>query len=254
MEYVKATKHEPRHLLVSAHSPDHKDKMVFKTLEVLSNIGTEAIRGRGTRVWRVESVIKNGKPVNNPQSFVLKDSWIDSDRERGGAIISMVRKDATKLPEGGRKALLNALLTVKMYGDVWIDEDDASGIEKGFYDSTFTKEQREKIFPTGSSFIRLQRPAIDDATKEQITDIQGQAKGNPHSAFQNYDHTAKPVAYDPKTHSRIVFYEVCTPIHDERSLPKVCSALAAATTGEYGLSRLNFSLLTSLRQRCKDYI
>lgn len=233
MEYVKATKHEPRHLLISVHSTTRKEKMVFKTLEVLSNVGTEAIRGRGTRVWRVEGVVRNGKPVNVSQSFVLKDSWIDSDREREGAIIDSVRDSAEKIPEDGKKAILKALLTVKMYGDVWIDQVDASCIEKGFYDRTFTAEQRNKIFPKGSSCIRLQRPAIDDATEEQITTTQDQAKGNPHSAFQNYDHTTKPVAHDPKTHSRIVFYEVCTPIHDERSLPRVCSALAAATTGEY---------------------
>lgn len=206
--------------------------MLFKTLELLSNIGTEAIRGRGTRVWRVEGLSQNGKPLNPRQAFVLKDNWIDSDRAREGAINQAIRKSAELIPENGKKVLLNALLTVKIYGDVWIDQEYGAGVEQGFYDSTFTDEQREKIWPAGSPCIRLQRPAIDDATEEQITTVQSQARGNPHSAFEKQLHK-NLVQYDAKTHSRIVFYETCKPIHDEPSLQKVCTTLAAATTGTY---------------------
>lgn len=230
MKYVAATGNMPRHLLISARSPDGSSTMLFKTLEMLSNIGTEAIRGRGTRVWRVESLLQDGKPPKEPQTFVLKDNWIDSDRAREGAIIDEVRADAGKLPENGKKVLLNALLTVKIYGDVWIDPESGAGVEKGFYDCTFTEKQRKQIWPSDSPWIRLQRPAIDDATEEQITTIQSQTRGNTHSAFEN-SMPKSPIQYDPKTHSRIVFLEACKPIHDERSLRKVCMALAQASMG-----------------------
>lgn len=228
MKYVAATETHGRHLLITGRSADAPHStMLFKTVNLLSDVGTEAIRGRGTRVWTAEAVSKDGQPYAFPPTYVLKDCWIDSDREREGAILQQVRKSAESLKENGRNILLDALLTVVTYGDVWIDTQGAPDVEEGFYDSTLTTEQRALIHPSGT-FVRLQRPAIDDATEAQITAIQSQARGNTHSVYEQAVEVAKfeLKVHDPRTHARIAFVEICKPIQAEQQLPRVYRALS----------------------------
>ena len=98
MKYVAATETEGRHLLITGRSADAPHStMMFKTLDVLSNVATEATRGPATRVWMVEAVSKDGKRLKPPQTYVLKDNWIDSDMEREGAILQKVRQSAALL-------------------------------------------------------------------------------------------------------------------------------------------------------------
>lgn len=233
MEYVAATETEARHLLITGRSTDAPHStMLFKTLDVLSNVGADAARGRATRVWMVEAVSRDGRRLQPPQTFVLKDNWVDSDREREGAILKEVRKSAGLLTnEQGKKLLLNALLTVVTYGDVWIDHQDAPDAEDGFYDSTFTTEQRALIHPPGSTYVRLQTPAIRDATEKQILTVQSQARGNPYSVFDQALGNDEQVLHDPKTHSRIIFAEVCTPIHEEQQLHRMYTTLSKTCSG-----------------------
>lgn len=239
MKYVAATDTEGRHLLITGRSADvPHSTMMFKTVDVLSNVATEATRGPVTRAWMVEAVSKDGERLKPPQTYVLKDSWIDSDGEREGAILQKVRQSAEFLAnERGRKLLLNALLTVVTYGDVWIDPQDAPDAEEGFYDSTFTTEQRALIHPPGSPYVRLQTPATHDATGKQILTVQNQARGNQCSLFDEALRNYEQVMHGPKTHSRIVFAEVCKPIHDEQQLHKVYIALSQTCSGASSFAR-----------------
>ena len=51
----------------------------FRTRRLISSIGADALRGRGTRVWEVVE-LKNGK--EGTSKHVLKDAWVDVERER----------------------------------------------------------------------------------------------------------------------------------------------------------------------------
>lgn len=239
MKYVATTDIEGRHLLITGRSADAPHStMMFKTVDVLSNVSTEATRGPATRAWMVEAVSKDGERLKPPQTYVLKDSWIDSDGEREGAILQKVRQSAEFLVnERGKKLLLNALLTVATYGDVWIDPQDAPDNEEGFYDSTFTTEQRALIHPPGSPYVRLHTPAINNATDKQILTVESQAGGNPYSIFEQALRDDEQVVHGPKTHSRIAFAEICTPIHDERRLHKTYTALSQTCSGAFSLER-----------------
>ena len=50
----------------------------YRTVRLISDIGAEAIRGRGTRVWEVRQLNKNDE--EDPTPLVLKDSWADAQK------------------------------------------------------------------------------------------------------------------------------------------------------------------------------
>lgn len=233
MEYVRATDSEDgqRHLLITVKSHDSQSTVVYKTLEILSNVGTEAIRGRGTRVWRVEGMKKDGQPFSPRQTFILKDSWMDADREREGAIIAKIRLSAGNLDPELKEILESALLTVAIYGDVFIDPDDS---DSGPYlDQTLPQDVRNLVCPENSKRFEIQKPAIIEKTEERLSHLQSQAAGNANSIHQHSDPVQRLVIFSPKKHTRIVFLEDCIPIHEERSLGKALTIVSKTCDGEY---------------------
>lgn len=190
MEYVRATDSEDgqRHLLITVKSHDSQSTVVYKTLEILSNVGTEAIRGRGTRVWRVEGMKKDGQPFSPRQTFILKDSWMDADREREGAILAKIRQSATKLSSTRKEILESALLTVEIYGDVWINPDDSDADASGPYlDQTLPQDIRNLVCPENGRRFVIQKAAIVEKAESHLSQLQSQAAGNPNSVHQHSD-------------------------------------------------------------------
>ena len=115
---------------VRHEDPDHKGQFTtstYRTRRLLSNIGAQAIRGRGTRVWEVAKMVEvvnaDGTPagrVPEDETAVLKDSWIDDSREREAVIMKNLIDSA---PAKQREILIRHLLTVVCYGDVLIDNE-----------------------------------------------------------------------------------------------------------------------------------
>ena len=60
----------------------------YKTLEVLADYGADTLTGRGTRVYKVER--QSDKNV-----CVLKDVWVDEDRDPEDVIYENILKSAT---------------------------------------------------------------------------------------------------------------------------------------------------------------
>ena len=87
---------------------------IFRTVELLSSVGAEHLRGRGTRVWKVHEVV--GERLSE-ETYVLKDTWIDSDRMREGHIMAEIRNSATKKE---KELIEDALLTMEVHGDVYV--------------------------------------------------------------------------------------------------------------------------------------
>ena len=87
---------------------------LFETENLLFDAGAEAVRGRGTRVWKVREVV-GGKPTG--PLMVLKDSFVNEDRPREG---KTTKKIVESLPEGDKRRL--NFLTVVVHGDVVIND------------------------------------------------------------------------------------------------------------------------------------
>ncbi|KIP02969.1 hypothetical protein PHLGIDRAFT_122006 [Phlebiopsis gigantea 11061_1 CR5-6] len=108
---------------------------VFRTKRMISDIGADTLQGRGTRVWEVVELDASGNE-NGGEICVLKDSWVDDDRDREGKIMAKMRANAKaaparaddeygRTPEGKKPkkcrvydTINESLLTVITYGDV----------------------------------------------------------------------------------------------------------------------------------------
>ena len=67
-------------LVHDAKSPN-SEPLVFRTDGLINDDGAKSPLGRGTRVWRVKRLV-DGEPDDSAPGRVLKDSWVDEDRDR----------------------------------------------------------------------------------------------------------------------------------------------------------------------------
>lgn len=199
----------------------------YRTVKLLSSIGAEGLRGRGTRVWKVRCW-KNGKTVGTP--VVLKDCWIDSDRMREGDIMTQILLDARKakdvtLDEDGTtpaQVLEQALLRTVIHGDVTVN---------GNVDRTMSEEDRLSILNPNQWFVfhRTQEKLEKFEKLCAKIKLQSGPRGTHRTMYdrfrsKNYT-TLRPITYHPKTHYRIISSEVCTVLHKIASLPMILSVL-----------------------------
>ena len=94
----------------------------FVTRRLLADFGTDMLCGRGTRVWVVvDKDASKGKDASKDKEYVLKDCWIDSDRQREGAVLELIHNfkhnptgsDYARLQQGRKH-----FLTVCVHADV----------------------------------------------------------------------------------------------------------------------------------------
>ncbi|KAF9811597.1 hypothetical protein IEO21_06522 [Rhodonia placenta] len=88
----------------------------YRTIRLLSDTGSEYLRGKGTRVWlvrKMEDGVECGEPL------VLKDSWVDSNLQTEGDNLHTIRNCETDPPTGD--LLDKYLLTVSCHGKVYVD-------------------------------------------------------------------------------------------------------------------------------------
>lgn len=187
-----------RYDIVVRHQDDDGSILAttFRTEKLISNVGAQAIRGRGTRVWRVRKLL-NGKVSG--KTMVLKDCWIYSDQKREADVLEEIKASARD--DDDRRVFNRHLLTVVCHGDVYIDEETDSTsrgakipVEHGWYDLGHVRSQPGQAtnppVPIGSTMATIS------------TDLSA-----PRTAAQ----------YENKIHYRIVFTEVAEPIDSIRS-------------------------------------
>ncbi len=174
------------------------EKTVYRTLNLLSYLGSEKVCDGGTRVWKVVR-LKHGEMAGDP--VILKDCWVDGDAPREGCIFHEIR--GMDLPEQIQNPLVDALLTVECYGDVVIGGDDSDAP----LDHTIRLRTRSA----------QENPPGCDLTAVQILS---------HCRF--------------KVHHRIVFKEVCQPIHNLTSFQDRFKVLGEACIGEKSTILLRF--------------
>lgn len=185
----------------------------YRTTRLLSSIGADSLRGRGTRVWEVKEIDKNDKCIGEP--LVLKDSWVDSDRDREWQVLEKIRKSA--IDGFHHYSFKNHLPHVREHGDVLVN---------GKPDDTHKTMRREvdDAIKSGESSL----PVLMNPTVRQTVMSKHPAAG----ALHMPDATKRPLTFGAKTHHRVVFEGVGRTIVEVESLAKAFRYLQDAVYGE----------------------
>ena len=191
------------------------DGVTYRTVRLISDVGAEAIRGRGTRVWEVREVKKNGK--EDPTPRVLKDSWVDADREREGKILESIREEAQGLP--GDFNFDKYFMRAKAHSDVYID---------GVQDNTHLLIRRR-----GSLDGMLNEPPLLIKSGPPKNSKLPSNAGTKGATQVPEDDAPDLVEYSAKIHYRIVFTEVGTTIAEVDSLAAAMLAMTGVVKGEH---------------------
>jgi Fungal protein kinase len=153
---MQRTSEDPTQFIITVHPHDNSKPRRFRTQKMISSIGAERLRGRGTRVFEAIEIDENG--AEKGPVVVLKDTWIDHDRPREGDILAQLHDEAN--PED-KKLVEKHFLTTVCHGDVWtksgVLDDTQRGLLHGFEPtpgSVFTLQQQYLLasnaqFPCG---------------------------------------------------------------------------------------------------------
>ena len=192
---------------ITLHAEDGKNR-VYRTQEVLSE--PTSARGKGTWVWKAVSLeegVELGEPV------VLKDCWMERGRPSEGDI--MERICATLRPPLGHDQPSLSLLTIECHGDVFLDDSrDVLDCTRSLGDMAFAPYLLLPV--SGRSHSADGSTTTTESTTTDEDDV-------------SHRHWKTPI---PRSHYRIVFKELCTPLSDETSPVTIFSALANATDSE----------------------
>ena len=193
--------------------------VTFCTTELISSIGAEGVRSRGTRVWQAQQ-LDAGKM--QPVEVVMKDYWVDSNRIREADIRLEILKDAHT--EEDRKLLRRHLLTPLYSGDVVIEEDVDSTCALRRSASLSACEGMKMV-----SLVRSSPTTIDhNAVMEDIPHAPWGSGAIPQGPISQ----ARIVLIDDKSHHRIVFKEKGVTIEHLTRVSKVILAGMQALNGE----------------------
>ncbi|KAI0691277.1 hypothetical protein BC835DRAFT_1547500 [Cytidiella melzeri] len=194
------------------------ENQTYRTQKLINDDGAKALRGRGTRVWKVHRVVRNVVDFRKPG--VLKDAWVDEDREREGDILEAIR-DQKGLTEVAGNILKALFLTPIARGDVFIGNTR---------DGTRTLITRGVAVPDDSTKFPLRVPDSHQPSHAKSTVLDAIAHGDP-SPSDAMIQAQRLVKYFSKFHHRIVFAEECKPLSKVESLCTVFSTLFDVTLG-----------------------
>lgn len=221
---------------------DDSTTRTYKTLELVSSVGAEALHGRGTRVWRVVRYDRSAATVVDPQTeYILKDCWVDDTLEREGTILDKIIATAETMAQQPRarkgkaraatqpllspedlSLLKQSLLTYDVHGVVRLPTNDAA-------DRTL---DRKAIFPSDTPLHYIFEDTAATKKKQAAMDRrQAELKGE----WRNVRESLKPPQnvrlHNQKVHYRIVFRDVCEPLKDQRLLHEIFRFLGMALQG-----------------------
>ena len=180
---------------------------VYVTTNIIADFGAEAMRGRGTRVFKG---YRKGDPDKTP--VAIKDTWRASDREREDVILNEIFADMAKVMDKAEvEDVQKHFLTVRDAGDVVI---------KGMVDDTLCLLRGENL-PSDCKMYEIppeEPPSTDKLSKETTT-----------------THTTVPSVSDftvsHRVHIRIMFKEVCETLYAVRDLRGVMQMLLDVLKG-----------------------
>lgn len=185
----------------------------YRTICLLSNVGAEALRGRGTRVWEVKELSEHNETVG--PSLVLKDCWIDSTREPEGEILQAIRASAERRGPRYSSAINKYFMDTVDYGKVLVG---------GRPDHTLEVMRRGKAFPG-----KLERLAVKADPTEMKTVVSNLPVAGATPAPRKQEEA--PLQYSAKVHHRTLFKQVGKRLTSLTSLSKVFKHLASVVAG-----------------------
>lgn len=180
----------------------------YKTKRLISNVGAEVLRGRGTRVWEVVKLDANGGETG--PSLVLKDGWGDVDRDPEGKILGEIRASGT--PEQ-QKAICEYFMKAIAESEVYVE---------GALDLTHVIKRKNKRPETVEPF-----PIVDDLLNAKTG---GAIPAEGRFALPQGE-PERGITYSAKVHRRVVFDEVGKTIQEVESLSEAFDVLADVTMG-----------------------
>ncbi|KAI5993507.1 hypothetical protein EDD15DRAFT_899625 [Pisolithus albus] len=189
---------------------DEGKETVYQTTKMISDFSAHAMQGRGTRVFQVRLTLQNGQPVHNAEPLVLKDSWRELDRTREDQILVQIFNDLGKEygTVKGTEAR-NYFLTVLAAGDVMVH---------GEKDKTTSLLRDADELPPDFGLHPLR---ADDLPEWKPTRTGEGLTPN----FSCVPPSVKKSKIHHRIHYRLVFKEVCQPIHDLKRLDTVFKVL-----------------------------
>ncbi|KAI5993491.1 hypothetical protein EDD15DRAFT_2548104, partial [Pisolithus albus] len=182
---------------------DEGKETVYQSTKMISDFSAHAMQGRGTRVFQVRLTLQNGQPVHNVEPLVLKDSWRKLGRAREDEILGQIfdglgKKYGTKKVSEAR----DYFLTVLAAGDVIVD---------GKKDKTTSLLCDADELPPDFGLHRL--PADDLPEWKPTRSGEGLTPN-----VSSVPPSVKKSQIRHRIHYRVVFKEVCQPIHDLKRL------------------------------------
>ena len=203
---------------ITVHDTNSEDSepFVFRTDGLINDDGAKSPLGRGTRVWRVARLV-DGKLDTSSLGRVLKDAWVDEDRDREGKILENIINESESEEE--RQIIAALFLTPVVSGDVIVEgkPDSTRGCITGA-----TKIPDTTLFP-------LQVPSDHKASHNNNTTSSNTQ--SPRIVPATEEQRAKILKYSQKQHHRIVFVEECVPLSKQTSLLQVFTCLITITEG-----------------------
>ncbi|KAF7790435.1 hypothetical protein EIP86_001390 [Pleurotus ostreatoroseus] len=180
---------------------------IYRTQQLLSCPGLYDLLGKGTRVWKAV-LLDKGEPQGEP--VILKDAWVDADREIEGNILKYVRALPVNTETHTPMYLEGAFPTTVCHGYVFVDADrtHVDSVRSHFPADDITEEQDESIPPFG---LR--------------------------SSSQHEQSVAPPGSRSRRwwAHYRIVFKEVGKPLSQAQTIPVIFKTLAQIAYALYHL-------------------
>lgn len=196
----------------------------YRTGRIVSDYGTIKLRGRGTRVWEVTQCTKEGEPLpGDPTTVILKDYWVDADRDREGDIHRQILDDAKQM--GKYDEVKAIILMVRAHGVVYVDENTPDETSRRDHLSIPPKDQWLDLMQVSEEHIQWVKAAWQEQRSEQSDSHQSR------DIFLQTPYS--PALCCSKVHYRIVFKEVCTALQDIEFLDRVLMVLSEACNGVF---------------------
>ncbi|KAF8316911.1 hypothetical protein DL93DRAFT_2056122 [Clavulina sp. PMI_390] len=206
---------------------DKDETRVFETCALLSDVGAEAFIGRGTRVWVVHEVTADG--IDTSKVMVLKDCWVNKERELEGNILNDLRAKLADRPE------LKNFLSVYTHGIVKRRQGDE--IEKDM-----TTSFPEGAIPAADvinvdEVAYFRKGVIPEPPDRQKINSTNERHGRGHvpsipSRALGLNAFGKPEHLEQRYHYRVVFNEKGEPIQGMTSRKRMFIGIQGAFRGK----------------------
>ncbi|QRW08729.1 kinase domain protein [Ceratobasidium sp. AG-Ba] len=205
---------------ITVHSADGS-KTIYRTVELISDIGAESLIGRGTRVWKVQKLANGG---GSGPFFALKDVWVYDDRP--------MEHEAMKEIIGSARDSQRYFLSVEKAGFAVIRSNGLPQV-----DHTKDVIRRGKDFITTGKVLG----AITMSRTQRSSGSKGASKSDTFRRPQPVQHSPSlppgghwnllDLNRFPRQHYRIVFKEIGEPLHRLRSYQDIIVAVRGALQG-----------------------